>query len=606
MRLRFCHRVLLLVLLLLSAFRSRLQAAEGYAGLTPMITVSFDSLERLMQRVGLGAQGMGFPDGAGLFRRAFANLLLAPNLDGIDSYRPGHYYLLTPDPPDRAPLPAVLLPLADRQGERLLAAVKAQYGTATRKGGIYTFADPGAAEAPEVVFLAIAEEHALLSTGIDGLRWLALHRRDRSLPVAGDIGTPLRVTADGGLFGLFLQLVASLSNDGPASGQDGLGGLNGHLHEIGAGCMAFASLDLGFDAGIREFAVTLRLNAAPRTALASRIDGLQRPSAAFERLLPMPVLDGEISVLPALLPDLPASTAPWLERLAESSQLLGLRLAPRAPGWVRLLLPVLNGQYASGVFASPLGQGLCSLQIFGFDEALKAQAALSILESLLPAPPQASSRVRPLPPRRLGDLRIVGYQVAESATTNDTAVGNLGDVLTQLLGMGTVEMAAPDRCLFIVRGAPGTLDELLKRPAGAGTPSCLDRAMRRFPALKPGQTLLGAGQIAPVATLRAVAEAVPNLQGTRARLPYPGGDLHWRAVKAGASLVWELTLPSDELAAWRQVRTLDADVLQELLTQFALEQFGRAAADLGQQEVLRERLRRLREPRPGAGNSPEK
>lgn len=602
MRRSFFHRGLLLVLLLLPGFHFRLHAADGPAGLKPMLTVSFDSIESLMQRVGLGAQGIGFPEGGALFRRPFAKLLLLPGFEGIDGYRPGHFYLLMPDPPDRAPLPAVLLPLTDRRGERLLVAMKARYGTATRTGGIHTFADPGDAEDPEAVVLAIAEEHALLSTGIEGLHWLARHRRDRTLPVAADIGTPLRLTADGGVFGLFLQLFASLSAGSSApEPAAGLQGLNEHLHEIGACCMACASLDLGFDASIREIAVKLRLNAVPHSALGRRLDGLRRPSAAFERLLPMPVLDGEISVLPALLTALPASTAPWLERLAESSHLLGLRLAPRTPGWVKLLLPVFNGQYAAGVLNSPLNQGLCSVQIFGFDEPLKAQAALSILDSLLAAPPHASP-VRPLRPRILGDLRIVGYQVAAPATTNDAAGGGLGDVLTQLLGMGTVEMAAPGSSLFIVRGVTGTIDELLKRPADVGTLSCLERAERHFPSLKPGQTLLGAGQIAPVATLRAVAQAVPSLQGTRARLPFAGGELRWRAVKEGAGIVWELALPSSELLGWRQVRALDADVLQELLTQYALEQFGRIGPDSGQQEILRERLRRLRERRPDAAN----
>lgn len=586
---------LLLALLLVPCAVPRLRAAEGFAALKPMVAVSFESSEQLMQRAGLGFEGAGFAAADAWFRRQLATLLLVPGFEGIDRYRPGHFYLLTPDPPDRVPLPAALLPLSDRHGAGLLAAMEARFGKGVRKGGIYSFTEPGDPEGLGLVVLAVAEEHALISTSIDGLRWLALHRRDRTLPEAATLGTPLRLTVDGVMFGIFLQLVATL--DDAAGNNGGAQSLNGHLREIGTFCAACASIDLGIDAGIREFGMVLRLNAAPASPMAARLAGLQAPPPEFGRLLPAPLLNAEISVLPALLTALPASTAPWLEGLAESSQVLGLRLAPRTEGWVRLLLPALNGQYASGMAKSPLGTGLCGIQIFGFDDARKAQAALSILESLLPTPAHPSPHIVALPPRTRDNLRIIGYQVAAQAATNSAAGGGLGEVLAQMLGMGTVEMACADGSLVIVRGAQGTIEELLDRPSGGNTLSVPDLAGRRFAPLRPTQTLLGAGRVAPVATLRAAAETLPGLQNALGRLPFAGGDLCWRAVREGHSLTWELNLPSNELTAWSRLRTLDAALLQDMLAQFALEQLSRHGAERSQQDILQERLRRLRQGR---------
>ena len=597
-QLRPC-RFLLLACLLVSCAVPGSRAAEGYAGLKPMVIFSFDSGARLLQRAGLGFQGAGFTTGDAWFRRRLASALLIPGFKGVDLYRPGHSFLLSPDPPGKAPLAAALVPLADKHGDELLAAIRERYTTVYRKGGIHTFSVPVNPEDPGYIVLAVAEGHALISTGINGLRWLALHRRDGTLPVAADMGMPLRLTFDGGLCGRFLQLVASMDADGAGEGAaqaDSAYTLLRHLHETGVFCAAFTSIDLGIDASIREFSVALRLHAPLDSPLAARLATLQTPAPEFGNQLPDALLNWDISVLPALLPVLPATTASWLERLADSTQLLGLRVAPRAEGWLKLLLPVLDGRHASGMLKAPVGSGLCSLQIFGFDDTRKAQAALSILDSLLPTPAHPSPRIITLPSRTKGGLRIIGYQVAAQTATNSSTIGSgLDEVLVQMLGLGTVEMACPERSLVVVRGARGTLDELLKRSSGGNTLPLLDRAARFFTPLRPSQTLLGAGQYAPIATLRAAAGTLPALRDVVGQLPFPGDALCWRVVREDHSLVWQLMLPTNEMTAWSRLRTLDAALLQELVAQFALEQLSRDVTDRSQQELLRERLRRLRE-----------
>ena len=80
MRARRLCRLLLLAHLLALCAVPRLRAADGFAGLKPMVTLSFDSGARLLQSVGLGFEGAGFAAGDAWFRRQFAALLLVPAL----------------------------------------------------------------------------------------------------------------------------------------------------------------------------------------------------------------------------------------------------------------------------------------------------------------------------------------------------------------------------------------------------------------------------------------------------------------------------------------------------------------------------------------------
>jgi hypothetical protein len=586
-----------LVLLLLLALGPVSLQAVVFSELKPMVTISFSSHERVLQRASLGFQGLGFQEGYEMFREQFERLLLIPSLTGIDPYKPCHFFLLTADPPEAIPTPALILPLTDRNGAEILESLKGQYGEIAQKSGVTSFSDPNNPESTFLISVAIAEGHALISSRIDGVRWLALQRRDRKLPEAGLIESPLRVTANGDLLGLFLQLIAVLNPTAQPEKTATLQNFSLHLREIGLVCAAFDTVDLGLDAGVRDFSLTLRLNANTNSPMARQIASLQTPDAKFARLLPAPALNSEISSLPGLLPALPSSTTDWLEDLAESTQFLGLRMAPRNRGWLKLLLPVLNGNYASATLKAPTGMGICSIQIFGLPNARKAQAAFSILEQLLPSPQNPLPQMNPLPLRNSNGLRITGYLFGEQSMTNSTYAGGMGGVLTQLLRLNNVEMTSRDDHLIIVRGAPQTLDDLLKPGApGKQPPTILELAEREFAPLRPSETVLGAGQVAAIATLRAMAAVLPSIGENISQLPLPGDDLIWRATREGASITWQLALPSNELTACGRLRMLDTEVLHELLSQFVLEQFNRAATKTGQKEFIDEQMRRIRTP----------
>ncbi|NLF23137.1 MAG: hypothetical protein GX590_08245 [Lentisphaerae bacterium] len=575
-------------------------AARGaaYTALKPMVIVSFASHDRVMQRAGLGCQGIGMPAGAEAFQRQFEALLLVPGTDGIDRFKPGHIFLLSPDPPDALPFLAALLPVADGHGATLLASLRRAYGAVERHSGVTTCAAPVDPAAPPRLAVAIAERHALVASRVDGVRWLARHRRDRTLPQAGLPREPLRLTADGPLLGLFLQLFASLNPAAPPpAGAARLFDLNHHLNALGDLLSAFETLDLGLDGGIRAFSATLQLNAPTNAPLAARIRALEPPAPAFDRQLGDDPLNASVGSLPALLADLPAAAITWFEELAEATQLVGLRIAPRMPGWLTLLQPIGSGQVAHALHRAPRGVGLFSVQRFAFADARRAEAALGLLEPLLPAP-GAGGGLQPLVPRRAGTHRIIGYRIDDAPATNRTSIGTFGDVATRLLRLNTVEITSLSNELIVVRGPSGTLDEWLAQPPGPrDAPSLLDQARREFDDLLPGETLVGAGQAAPTETLRAAMAAIPGLAAHLSALPIPGDAFRWRVIRRDASLAWSFQFPANELMACRQLRELDTAVLQEMLSNYVLDQFGRAATERSEKEMLKERLRRLGKPR---------
>ena len=91
--------------------------------------------------------------------------------------------------------------------------------------------------------------------------------------------------------------------------------------------------------------------------------------------------------------------------------------------------------------------------------------------------------------------------------------------------------------------------------------------------------------------------AIPGLAAHLSALPIPGDAFRWRVIRRDASLAWSFQFPANELMACRQLRELDTAVLQEMLSNYVLDQVGRAAAERSEKEMLKERLQRLGKPR---------
>ena len=81
------------LVLTLSLF-CRFAAAVNIADLKPMVIISLNGYDPVMQRASIGFQGAGIPEGYALFQRLVDEMLLVPVLTGMDRQQPIHFFLL--------------------------------------------------------------------------------------------------------------------------------------------------------------------------------------------------------------------------------------------------------------------------------------------------------------------------------------------------------------------------------------------------------------------------------------------------------------------------------------------------------------------------------
>ncbi len=564
-------------------------AANGATPLKPLLTISFNNYRRVMQSASLALQGAALPEAAKQFEALFNSLMLLPTTDGLDTYAAGQIFILLPDPPDGPPVTAALLPLNDHHGANLITALQRHYRNATHNGGILTFDTPHDVTHEALLLLAVAEGRALLADNHHGLQWLARQLRDRTLPQAAPLKEPLRLTADAPLLGLLLQLYAVMSRQAVPAADTLIPSLDHHLHLTGEFISAFETIDLGLNGGLHDFSATLRFHPASNTPLAQAVATLPAPSQALDALLPESALACNISSLLPLLKVLPPELVTWQEELAANTQLLGLRVAPGMPGWLKLLLPLSNGHYATALTRTAKGHGLCTIQLFEFATPAQAEAARSLLLPLLPASNHNQGPLLPLARRRSQAHEIAGYQIASTTNQASSSYGAaLSTAFISLLHLNTVELTRHDRYLAVVRGSAGSIDQLLQPLSGSRHSTTLKRSRQEFDALPPNALLLAAGRIAPTEALRNAINSIPSLADRLSTLPLPGDDLHWRIWRRDHTLYCQLRLPGNEVMAWGRLGNLDRSLLQELLSNFMLDQINRN--NRNEQQLLPEHL----------------
>lgn len=545
-----------------------------FTRLRPLAIVACDSYDKLVSSAVLGLGGIGLPEAVSAIKDQLGAMLLTPSMVGVDVRQPLSLYILAPEPPDEPPTPVALLPLTGT-GQSYLAAMRGLYANMEEAGGVRVLTGPKDPSCPEPLYVAVAEGHAMAALRLEGLRWLAAQRRDRAVPAAAPLAAPLRLTLNAPNCGLLLGLIAAGSSTATDELEDDGGFTAEMARELGLFVSSFETIDVGVDADSLQFTLLLRLNTASNTPLARAIANLRPVSPEIDCLLPAERLGGGAGGLAGLLTALPADTLGWLERLADSTRLLGLQICPGSRGWLAALAPHLNGEHAIGLLPSLRGKGMVLVRSFGLNSASQAEATLARLWEH-PPPGALLQGATNLPPRRHGATTIRGYRLATTAAaaTRDAGLG-FGQALTRLLDMGTVEMAVTSNRLTVIQGAPGDMDAWLQRPARQG-PSCLESARRRASAPWPaaGATMIGGAELASFEALRAIVALLPGIAREQmAAFPPAGNGLSWRLTREGRSLVWHLQISSNEIYAWWRLRHLDPELRQTLMTQLVLTQF---------------------------------
>ncbi len=557
---------------------------DGFLQLKPALILS-THYERLRTGMKLALQAVNKPELLADFQEHLGFLLMTPSLVGMDARQDVHMFFLAGPSIAGLPVPVALIPLKEPFDD-YLSAMSGLYDLVESEGGVRLLAGARDAGAPDPLFLAIAEGHALVSPNLDALRWLATRRRDRTTPVATPMkDTLLRVTFDGPLLADLLRPLVRRDPVGESAPTQ--------LAHLAQKC---SGLDLGFDADVRRFMLTLRLRPAEPLVLPPAPD-----TAAVQSLA---ALCGDRNLLGAhqmsgghLLRAISTNSLNWLEQLANEFPVGGFGVLPGGRGWSAALAKVLTGDVAGGLIRSRHG-GFYRVNLFELNDAA---AAARTIEALFENHTTATNHfVQPLSsPVSLidGPTPLWRYRLLPQVHgTNRPSASGFGKTFAQLMDFNHVTLTIHQNRLAVAQGVSGSLEEFLER---TGAPGATGDEMARalMPPIPADSHAIGAGFYAPMEILREIVTRQPGFSRQRIEaIPAAGDGLAWRWLQSNDALTWQLSLPASELFSWLTLREKDPGILKDLLTNFVFMQLQHPTDETLRRDLLRDRLQRMREP----------
>ncbi len=563
----------------------------AYRSLVPLLTAECDNLTDAVRHLRDGLAGAGNELSITDSKQRVADFLYLPNLDEIDPLKPLHYFLLSNDPPTGLPDPAVILPVVPEGAKGLIQSLRSRYDH-VEGGSIKICSGPRDGKAVEPLYVAIAEGNALVSQNVDAIRWMAYNLQNRTVPQASDFReAPVRISVDGRLAGLLLELIASLGTEA-VSEEATADNLPLHVRELGVFAASFRQIDMAVDASLTQWDVSLQLKPPPGEALAETLHALKPPADAWFDFIPPFASNRTVSDFPAFVSALPASNRRWLASFAENTRLFGFGIVPYAFDFDEMLRPHLTGAGLSAFVADKATDRFGSITIAGLKSVSAAKAALRAYFS-------SNGAASKNPLIRNADFRSEGRVIAYDITPNapaaaGTSLSHAGAAVSQLLDLNHVEIAVKADRLIVARGVPGFIDLWLgDRPVTpwSGTLASLTGAIDDH----PGETTLGGGAYEPVALVRRIIQGAQSLAPLLPRMPHPGNGFAWRMARADGGIVFDLRLYGNELLACNLLRGSESTAMKEFLSELVMRHFQHSTDAETRQRQLREKLEKLRD-----------
>ena len=581
----------LLAALALAAPAARADDQPAYRTLTPVVSAEFSNLTDAARHLRDGLSGIGQEMSVADCKRHISDFVYLPDLDEVDPLKPVRYFLLAQNPPAALPDPAIVLPIVPDGAKGLIRSLRQRYAV-VEGGSIKICSEPLDGKAIEPLYIAIAEGNALISPNVDAIRWLAYHLQAKTLPkppVFRD--APLRLSANGPLLGLFLELVASLDADA-VSERATADNLLLHIRELGVFAASFQRIDFAVDASLTQWDISARLAPAPGGTLAETIHALPPPADSWMDFFPPFASNRAASEFPAFVAALPPSNRRWLASLAENTRLLGFGIVPSAFDLDERLRPHLSGTgFSTFVAAKPTGR-FGSISIAGLKSPADARAALRDYFSAK-GPASKNPRIRSVDSR--GEGRVIVYDISAAAPAGTaSSIGHVGEAVSQLLSLHHVEIAVKGDYLVIARGPSGLIDLWLDGRRVSPWAEKSAALTGAFPD-HSGETVLGGGSAEPVALARRIIQGTPDLAYLLERMPHAGSGLAWRMARSGGDAVFDLRLYDNELLACDLLRGTESSAMQEFLSQLVMRYFQRSADAESRQQHLRDKLNELRD-----------
>ena len=592
----FLKRVSFLTVSLLVFLRARPLTGEtpAYRQLAPMVAIHATSFSDAVRLLGDGLAGAGIENKAADCEKRLAGFCFLPSLAGVDLRRPVRYFLLSQNPPLTLPDQAVILPLQPGGKSTILHSLKERYAI-VEGGSVKICSDPVDGESVEPLYVAIAEDNAMLSPNLEAIRWMAFTLQSKTVPDPPVFRrSTISASADAKLLGLLLGHVASLDEDEDVAddGKTPANDIFRHVGELAVFLSAFQRAEVALDASISQWDVSLRLVGVPGSQIAEAIAALKPPDDSWMKLFPSFACNRSASCLPGFVAALPPSNRKWLADLADDTRIVGFGVMPSAFGLDEKLRPFLTGSALSAFVTDKPGDKFGTITV----SALKSTAeAREVLRSYFAGTGAASAN------KRIGNVMTGGgkgttsYDVTSGIDhKRKSGVGSAGEAVSLALSLNHVEFAVRGDRLVVARGAPGLIDQWLEDSRVSPWEEKFASLTAVFP-VQYGETVLGGGSVEPVALVRRIAMAIPELSPQLRKMPHAGNGFSWRMAKKGGEARFDIRLYSNEILALNMLRQTNSDTMQELISQLILRHFQHSAADKEERERIREKLNTLRD-----------
>lgn len=572
---------------------ARQDKAPSYLELVPMVSIRLESISSAALMLENGLVGSGFE----VSRQTCQDRILAASFldsaDGIDLDRPINYYLLSSDPPDALPEPAVVVPLKEGGARDILASLRRRYRY-VEGGSIKICSGPLDGTSIEPLYVALAGGNAMISPSVEPIRWMAFHLKSNTLPSALPLrDCPVSLSASGPLLGLFMELIASLDKDA-VSEEATAGNTLLHIRELGVFFALFNRIDMAVSAAMNRWELSTRLSPVPGGELESRLGRLSTPRAELLSAMPRIAPKRCVSELVGLVGALPKSNRRWLASLADNTRLAGLGVAPCAFDLDEMLRPQLgDASFSSFVIDQAAGR----IGVVSATELKSPAKVEAALESYFSSNglSQANSRIRRTVQTERGGRRIHAYNVPQSLSASSGAgMGQTSAAVSYLLGLNHIEIAVANGRLIVARGASGLIDSWLSGGNATRSGETVAALASPLGPVPENETLLGGGAAAPMTIVTRLIQSIPDMRDILPLLPRNGAGIAWRMTKGEGSVLFDMRLYSNEIIAFNRMRNINSSTMQDFLSQIVLRHFQQTADETSRRDNLRDKARSLR------------
>lgn len=568
--------------------------SKNYRTLLPMVSAAFNSINETTEMLNTGLTGLGNESTVSNCEARIAAILMLPSLDGIDKSKPVRYFLLSQDPPTTLPEPSAIIPLIPGSAGNVIASLKNRYGI-VEGGSIKICAEPKDGKSPEPLYIAIAENTAMISLNIDAIKWMALNLSANTVPPVPDFRkTPVNITANGPLLGLFMELIASLDEDS-VSEEATAGNTLLHIRELGSLFSSFSTIDIAVNASTLQWSVALKLNSLNNSDFSLGLKAITPADDQFMKFFPPFTGNRSVSSISGFISALPASNRKWIASLAENTRMLGFGIVPAAFDLDESIRPHLSGSGSSMFVTDKPNDQIGSVKIFSLKSSFIVQ---NKLKSYFGENGKSKSnlRISNFRTRSINGITVFAYDsVANKAKGQASGVNHTSEAISYVLDLNHVEIAIKENYLIIARGRSGFIDKWIVSDKISPWEEKASQLTASFDPPLENETVLGGGQIEPVSLVKKMTEFIPNLQFLSSQIPHAGDGIDWRLMRGNNAAIFDITLSNSELLACNLMRGMDSSAMQEFLGQIVLQNFQRTTAEEIRQEQLKEKLQELRE-----------